>query len=143
MLRHCFSRSSQIIKHSTLRVFCTRPTEVKVRRFVSQEDVDRFAEVSGDTNFVHSLCCPSEQRCVHGALLNGFVSAVIGTQLPGPGAVVVKQEFSFPNKCVADEEIEVAVRLIDDRKIKKIGYEIRQNDKVVFVGTADVLLTKQ
>lgn len=113
---------------------------VEVRRRLTQEDVDQFAVISGDTNFVHSRQCPPEQRCIHGALLNGLVSAVIGTKLPGPGAIVLAQTFSFPNKCVVDEEITITVTLIQDRKIKKVQYECKQSGLTVFIGSADLII---
>lgn len=113
---------------------------VEVRRRLTQEDVDQFAAISGDTNFVHSRQCPPEQRCIHGALLNGLVSAVIGTKLPGPGAVVLAQKFSFPNKCVVDKEITITVKLIQDRKVKKAQYECKQSGMTVFIGSADLII---
>lgn len=116
---------------------------VRQTRIVRQEDVDRFAKITGDTNFIHSIECSREDRCIHGALLNGFISGIIGTKLPGPGAIVIKQTFKFPNKCVIDEEIEIIVDLIEDRKIKKIAYEIKQKNVQVFSGTADVIISKK
>lgn len=121
---------------------CHSIASVEVRRRVTQEEVDRFAAISGDDNFMHTLQCPSEQRCIHGALLNGLVSGVIGTKLPGQGSVVVAQKFSFPNKCVVDEEITITVKLIEDRKIKKVQYECKQSGKIVFIGSADIILRK-
>lgn len=113
---------------------------VKVRRRLTQDDVDQFAVISGDSNFVHSRQCPPEQRCIHGALLNGLVSAVIGTKLPGSGSIVLSQKISFPNKCVVDEEITITVKLIEDRKIKKVQYECMQSEKIVFIGSADLII---
>lgn len=113
---------------------------IEVRRRLTQEDVERFAAISGDSNFVHSRQCPPGQRCVHGALLNGLVSAVIGTKLPGSGSIVLAQKFSFPNRCVVDEEITINVKLIQDRKIKKVQYECRQRDQTVFIGSADLIV---
>lgn len=115
-------------------------SSVEVRRRVTQDDVDQFAKISGDTNTVHSLQSPPEQRCIHGALLNGLVSGVIGTKLPGLGSILLRQEMSYPNKCVVDEEISIIVKLIEDRKIKKVHYECRQRGKIVFIGSADVII---
>lgn len=121
---------------------CHSIASVEVRRRVTQEEVDKFAAISGDNNFVHTLQCPSEQRCIHGALLNGLVSGVIGTKLPGPGSIVVAQKFSFPNKCVVDEEITITVKLIENRKIKKVQYECKQCGNTVFIGSADLIVRK-
>lgn len=113
---------------------------IEVRRQFTQDDVDQFASLSGDTNVIHSRQCPPEQRCIHGALLNGLVSAVIGTKLPGPGSIVLAQRFSFPNKCVVDKEITVTVKLVQDRKIKKVQFECKQLGQTVFIGDADLII---
>lgn len=116
-----------------------RPRYVETR-IITQEEVDQFAKLTGDTNFIHSIECPPDARCVHGAFLNAMVAGIIGTKMPGPGSIVVQQEFTFPQKCVCNEEIIVTVRLLENRHIKKIGYECRQNGMAVFVGTANIIV---
>lgn len=76
---------------------------------------------------------------VHGAFLNGIVAGLIGTRLPGPGTIVLSQNFSFPSKCSTDEPIEITIELTDVRKIIKIIYECRQSDNVVFQGDAKLM----
>lgn len=112
---------------------------VKETRVISQADVDRFSEISGDHNPIHKATHPAEKRCVHGAFLNALVSGIIGTKLPGPGCVVLSQEFQFPAKCVVDKEIEMCVRLVEERKIIKVDFTIKQCDNVVFEGTARLI----
>lgn len=110
------------------------------KRIITQQEVDEFAKLTGDTNVIHSMECPSDKRCIHGAFLNAIVAGIIGTKMPGPGSIVVNQEFSFPQKCVCDEEILITVRLLENRHIKKIGYECRQNGTPVFIGTANIVV---
>lgn len=112
------------------------------KRTITQSDVDQFTKLTGDTNFIHTIECPPEKRCVHGALLNAIVAGVIGTKLPGFGTLVLQQDFAFPYKCVCDEEITICVKLIEDRHIKKVAYECKQLDRVVFTGTANVVVRK-
>lgn len=114
--------------------------EIVVKRVITQAEVDSFATLTGDTNYIHSAECPAERRCVHGAFLNAIVAGIIGTQLPGPGSVVVQQDFTFPQKCVTNEEITITVRLLENRRIKQIAYECRQNDLSVFNGTAKIIV---
>lgn len=101
--------------------------------------MDRFSELSRDHNPIHKTTHPQAERCVHGAFLNAVVSGIIGTKMPGPGTIVLSQEFSFPSKCVVDEEIDMCVKLIENRKIIKVSYTFRQCDKVVFDGTAKLI----
>lgn len=112
------------------------------KRTITQSDVDQFTKLTGDTNFIHMSECPPEKRCVHGAFLNGIVAGIIGTKLPGHGTIVLQQDFAFPYKCVCDEEITICVKLIAERHIKKIAYECKQSDRIVFTGTANVVVRK-
>lgn len=116
---------------------------VRETRIITQADVDCFADISGDHNPIHKSTHPVEQRCVHGALLNALVSGIIGTKMPGPGTVVVSQTFTFPAKCVVDQEIELNVRLIENRKIMKVAYSVTQSNIVVFEGTAKLIRTNK
>lgn len=112
------------------------------KRIITQDQVDQFAQLTGDTNYIHSSECPPDKRCVHGAFLNGIVAGIIGTKIPGPGSIVVQQDFAFPQKCVCDEEITITVRILEDRHIKKIGYDCRQKGLPVFTGTANIVVKK-
>lgn len=60
--------------------------------------------------------------------------------MPGPGSIVLLQEFVFPQKCVCDEEITITVRLVENRHIKKIAYECKQKGVPVFTGTANIVV---
>jgi 3-hydroxybutyryl-CoA dehydratase len=67
-----------------------------VTRRVSQADIDSFARISGDDNPAHvdalwAARSPFNGRLAHGILTAGLVSAVLGTELPGPGAIYMSQ----------------------------------------------------
>jgi len=67
---------------------------------VSESDVYLYAGVTGDLNPAHinepyAANTFFKGRIAHGMLLGGFISAVIGMQLPGPGTIYIKQEMSF------------------------------------------------
>lgn len=111
---------------------------IKTTRTITQKDLDQFSVVSEDHNPIHKAGQP-KPAIVHGAFLNGIVSGIIGTQLPGPGTEVISQTFFFPNKCYPDKEIEIEVELKDTRKIMKIVYKCMQEGKVVFDGEARVI----
>lgn len=115
---------------------------VREIKFITQEDVDRFAELTGDHNPIHKSTHPEAKRLVHGALLNGLVSGVVATKLPGPGTIIISQAFSFPHKCVVNKNIEIVIYLIENRKIMNISYECTQDGLVVFKGTAKLIAEK-
>lgn len=69
-------------------------------RTVTETDVVMFAGVSGDDNPVHlnveyAAQTRFKQRIAHGMLSAAFISAVLGTKLPGPGAIYIDQQLSF------------------------------------------------
>lgn len=116
--------------------------KIIVKRTITQDEVDRFTQLTGDTNPIHSRDYPADKRCVHGAFLNGIVAGIIGTQLPGSGSVLLHQEFGCPQKCVCDEEITITVQQMDDRHIKRLNYEVKQFGMAVFTGTAKIIVKK-
>jgi 3-hydroxybutyryl-CoA dehydratase len=67
---------------------------------ISESDIYLFAGVTGDLNPAH-INEPYAQktffkaRIAHGMLMAGFISAVIGMQLPGPGSIYIRQELKF------------------------------------------------
>lgn len=72
--------------------------ELKVE--ITEERILRFAEASGDFNPLHvdedyAAASPYRGRVAHGLLSASFVSAVVGTILPGPGAIYLGQTLNF------------------------------------------------
>jgi len=67
---------------------------------VSEADVYMYAGVTGDLNPAHVNEAYArgtffKTRIAHGMLTGGFISAVLGTQLPGPGTIYIRQELNF------------------------------------------------
>lgn len=67
---------------------------------ISEADVVLFAGVSGDTNPLHLDAEYARKtrfgaRIAHGILTAGLISTVIGTRLPGTGAVYLAQSLKF------------------------------------------------
>lgn len=72
----------------------------EMSRVVGVADIEAFAEVSGDTNPVHlddayAKTTPFGERIAHGMLSGAYISAVLGTRLPGPGAIYLSQAMRF------------------------------------------------
>jgi 3-hydroxybutyryl-CoA dehydratase len=69
-------------------------------RTVTDDDIAAFAAVTGDTNPVHlddsyARGTRFGGRIAHGMWTAGLVSAVLGTRLPGPGAIYLSQTLRF------------------------------------------------
>ncbi|MEY2470255.1 MAG: 3-oxoacyl-[acyl-carrier protein] reductase, partial [Actinomycetota bacterium] len=87
-----------------------------LERLVSAADVDDFAALTGDNNPLHvDDAYASEvgmgRRVVHGMLTAGFVSTVIGTMLPGPGALWLSEQFAFRAPVRIGDTIRAEVRI--------------------------------
>lgn len=67
---------------------------------VSESDIYQYAGITGDFNPAHvneqyAAGTFFKTRIAHGMLSAGFISNVLGNQLPGPGAVYIKQTLNF------------------------------------------------
>lgn len=71
-----------------------------VAKTVTEADVVLFAGITGDNNPVHinepyAAGTMFKGRIAHGMLSVGFISAVLGTRLPGPGCIYLSQNLKF------------------------------------------------
>lgn len=90
---------------------------------ISDAAVRAFAEVSGDHNPVHldeafAKHTVFRGRVAHGMLLAAHISAVLGDELPGPGAIYLSQtlEFEHPVRIGAEVLVRVEVVSIDEHR---------------------------
>ena len=72
----------------------------ELSKTVTESDIVMFAEVTGDTNPVHmdeefASTTMFKGRIAHGMLSAGFISAVLGAHMPGPGAIYISQTMKF------------------------------------------------
>lgn len=77
---------------------------------VTDQDITAFAAVSGDNNPVHldeayAATTPFKTRIAHGMLSAGYISAVLGTRLPGPGAIYISQTMNFKRPVRIGDEV--------------------------------------
>ncbi len=69
-------------------------------RRMTDEDIRKFAEATGDTNPIHldeDFAAKSifRTRIAHGMLTASLISSVFATRLPGAGCIYVSQDFKF------------------------------------------------
>ena len=118
-----------------------------IRKVITDRDIEQFAEISTDYNPVHlddeyARDTIFEGRIAHGMLTAGLVSAVIGEQLPGHGAIYLSQNLKFlapvrPGDLV-HAEVKVVDMVIDKRRVK-LDCRCEVNGENVLVGEATVL----
>lgn len=111
---------------------------------VSEADILLFAGVSGDTNPVHINQAYAETtvfqgRVAHGMLSAAIISAVMGTKLPGAGAIYLSQMLRFRAPVRIGDTVTaiVTVREIVADKQRVVLETIAQvGDRVVIEGEA-------
>jgi 3-hydroxybutyryl-CoA dehydratase len=84
----------------------------------TQEDVEIFSRLSGDTNPVHldenyARQTRFQGRIMHGMLVASLISSALGTKLPGPGCVYLSQQLSFRAPARVGERLTAKVRVTD------------------------------
>lgn len=77
---------------------------------ITAEMIDTFAGITGDNNPIHineeaAIAAGFKGRIAHGALSASFISAVLGNDLPGPGAVFVELNLRFRKPAFIGDEI--------------------------------------
>ena len=92
--------------------------EASRSNLVTEQVIIAFAEVSGDANPVHldpvyAAGTPFKERIAHGVLSAAFVSAVVGMDLPGPGAIYVSQTLNFRAPVKIGDTVVATVSIIE------------------------------
>jgi 3-hydroxybutyryl-CoA dehydratase len=118
-----------------------------LQKVITDRDIQLFAEITTDHNPVHLDEAYAQDtifqgRVAHGMLTAGLISAIIGEQLPGHGAVYLGQSLKFlapvrPGDLV---RAEVCVTAIDHaRRRVTLETHCAVGDTVVLKGEALVL----
>src|SRR6187399_1786465 len=71
-----------------------------LKKTIDSSDVVGFAAVTGDRNPIHlsehfAAKTTFGTRIAHGLYTASLISAVLGTRLPGPGAIYISQSLNF------------------------------------------------
>lgn len=138
-----------------MRSFCFEDIEigqsVQMERRVQEHDLVRFAEVTGDNNPVHldeafAAKTSFGGRIAHGMLSAGYVSAVLGTKLPGPGAIYLSQTLNFKRPVRIGDVVVTRVEVLskDEPKARiTFATTCSVNDKLVLQGEAVVMAPRK
>jgi len=105
------------------------------RATITEDMIDTFARITGDNNPI-----------AHGALSASFISAVLGNDLPGPGAVFVELNLRFRKPAfIGDEVIATAeVAEINERTGRvKMRCHCEVDGKKICRGDAGVFVQKR
>ena len=115
-------------------------------RIWQEEDVQRFAELSGDTNPLHmdesyAKTTQFKQRLVHGMLVGSLCSTLVGLYLPGKHSLYLKQDFLFKKPVFIGDTTEIVGTVVsksESTKIIFLSIIIKKGKEVVIEGNASV-----
>ncbi len=112
---------------------------------VTEETGRAYAEISRDKNPLHleedyARATRFGRRIAHGMLLGGYISGMIGMELPGEGTIYMKQELTFLRPVYYGDRIrvEIVVRELQQEKKRAVLSTncYNQNDEQVIEGMA-------
>src|SRR5207342_602809 len=116
----------------------------RLSKTVASSDVVGFAQLTGDRNPIHlsehfAAKTQFGKRIAHGLYTASLISAVLGTRLPGPGAVYISQTLNFRAPVKIGDTVEVSVvvaELIPERFRARLTCTCSVGDEVVLDGEA-------
>jgi 3-hydroxybutyryl-CoA dehydratase len=121
--------------------------EASLTRTITEAHIVCFAGLTGDMNPVHVDAEQAAQsvfgeRIAHGMLVAGLISAVLGTQLPGPDCIYLGQDLRFTAPVKIGDTVRVTVEVTqkrDDKRIITLRTTVaNQRGETVIEGTAVV-----
>jgi 3-hydroxybutyryl-CoA dehydratase len=115
-----------------------------LEKTIDSSDVVGFAEVTGDRNPIHlsehfAAKTPFGTRIAHGLYTASLISAVLGTRLPGPGAVYISQTLNFRAPVKIGDTVDVSVEvaeLIAEKSRARLSCRCLVDGEVVLDGEA-------
>ncbi|MDR2979019.1 MAG: MaoC family dehydratase [Bacteroidales bacterium] len=126
-------------------------SHVEKMRF-TQENVNIFAEISGDSNPIHlnaeyAAQTPFGKPIVHGFFAGAVFSKVFGTQWPGEGTIYMFQDMAFKAPVFVEHDYYAKFEVLEVDEVKKRG--VIQcvledaNGKIAIIGQAKLMHTER
>ena len=115
---------------------------------ITETDIVLFAGISGDVNPVHlnaefATETMFEGRIEHGMLTASFISTILGTKLPGPGCIYLRQDLRFLAPVRPGDTVHSQITITDVNAEKKRVYALtvcRVGDTSVVEGEANLFV---
>jgi 3-hydroxybutyryl-CoA dehydratase len=120
-------------------------------RVVQPEDIAAFAALSGDTNPVHldeeyAAGTRFKVRIVHGLLTASYISTVLGTKLPGAGAIYLSQTLNFRAPVYHGDTVTALVEvteMIEEKSRIVLACTCHVGERLVLDGEARLMVPRR
>ena len=111
---------------------------------IASSDVVGFAQLTGDRNPIHlsehfAAKTTFGGRVAHGLYTASLISAVLGTRLPGPGAIYISQTLNFRAPVRIGDRVDVTVtvaELVPERQRARLTCVCKVENDIVLDGEA-------
>lgn len=118
----------------------------ELRRLITADDLFVFAAASGNSNPMHLTDTDVDgngtaERIAPGMFMASLISAVLGTQLPGPGTLYRRQTLDFHTRAHAGEEVIVRAEVVSKAEgMVRLRTEVTHADgRQILTGEAEVI----
>jgi 3-hydroxybutyryl-CoA dehydratase len=123
----------------------------RLRKTIAASDVVGFAQLTGDRNPIHlsehfAARTSFGGRIAHGLYTAGLISAVLGTRLPGPGAIYISQTLNFRAPVRIGDTVTVTVtvaELMPEKSRARLSCVCKVGRDVVLDGEALVKVPRE
>lgn len=121
-----------------------------IERAIALEDILKFAQISGDYNPLHTekdyaIKAGFRGQVVHGMFIASLVSDLVGMELPGKKALLLKESLEFKKPSYAGDALKVLGKVTfksEATKIIELSIEIYNNKEIVVFGSVSVRVLK-
>eukprot|EP00002_Diphylleia_rotans_P038438 TRINITY_DN8743_c0_g5_i1.p1 TRINITY_DN8743_c0_g5~~TRINITY_DN8743_c0_g5_i1.p1 ORF type:complete len:173 (-),score=42.62 TRINITY_DN8743_c0_g5_i1:162-680(-) len=122
--------ASHARRFASTRPLLTVGESAETSKVIAEKDIADFVSISLDDNPIHTDDAyaketPFKGRIAHGMIAGGLLGGVLGTKLPGPGSIFLKNTLEFSHPLRIGDTIRACVQ-VKQVLIKKQG-------KVVYV----------
>ena len=119
-----------------------------VTKTVSETDVYLFAGITGDLNPAHTNEVAASKtmfktRIAHGMLGAGFISAVLGMYLPGPGTIYMGQELRFVKPVHIGDTVTATATVVERNEELKFTKPVHIGDTVTATATVEEIILEK
>lgn len=89
-----------------------------IEKTITESDVYMYAGITGDFSWLHVNEFRAREghfktRIVHGMLLLGLVSNVVGNQMPGAGTIYESQSMRFIRPCYINDTVRAQAEVVE------------------------------
>jgi acyl dehydratase len=124
----------------------------ELERTVDDAAIASFVDAVGDYNPIHSdaayaATTPFKEPIAPGIYTAGLISAVIGTELPGPGVIYLSQSLTFTKPVMSGDRITARVEIVEilpeRNRVRLATSCVNQTGDAVLRGEAWVMPSKR